>query len=124
MATNSLIVRANRDGSFDAIKVHFGHPDSLGPKLLLHFNDDAKIAELLALGQLSTLEAEIGEKHRFNDPHPGWCIAYERDRGDDPVPARHHENLEDLVQSARKQFVAHVFVWTINPETEQRGWAE
>jgi hypothetical protein len=27
MATHCLIARENRDGSFDAITVHFGHPD-------------------------------------------------------------------------------------------------
>jgi hypothetical protein len=123
VSTRSLIARQNRDGSFDAVTVHFGHPNSVGPTLVKQYGDEAKIAALLALGPLSCLEAEIGEKQDFNQPHPGWCLAFARDRGDDPVPPIHCETLADLGQRARRLFIGHVFVWTTNPQTGQKAWA-
>ncbi len=123
MSTRSLITRENRDGSFDAITVHFGHPGAVGPMLVKHYGDDAKIAALLALGPLSCLEAEIGEKHNFHQPHPGWCLAFARDRGDDPVPPIHCETLADLGERARRLFIGQVFVWTTTPQSGQKAWA-
>jgi hypothetical protein len=119
MATNCLIARENRDGSFDAIYVHFGHPGYVGGMLTRHYADGAKIARLLELGALSQLGEEIGRKQSFNQPHPDWCLAYERDRGDDPNPAIHVEALIDLVEHARRLFIGHVFVW----RWEMRVWA-
>jgi hypothetical protein len=123
VSTRSLIARENRDGSFDAITVHFGHPGAVGPMLVKHYGDDAKIAALLALGSLSYLDAEIGEKQDFNRPHPGWCLAFTRDRGDDPTPPIRCETLADLGERARRLFIGHVFVWTTNPQSGQNAWA-
>ena len=119
MSTRCLVARENRDGSFDSIYVHFGHPSRIGPLLTHHYTEDAKIAQLLALGGLSHLGEEIGQKQSFNQPNPKWCLAYERDRGDDPPPADHAESLNDLIQHARRLFIRDVFVW----RRELRAWA-
>lgn len=123
MSTRSLIARENRDCSFDAITVHFGEPGAVGPMLVRHYGDEAKITALLALGSLSYLEAEIGEKHNFHQPHPGWCLAFARDRGDAPAPPIRCETLADLGQRARRLFIGHVFVWTTDPQSGQKAWA-
>ena len=120
MATHCLIARENRDGSFDAIYVHFGHPSGIGPLLIQEYTQDTKIAQLLALGALSHLGEEIGQKRNFERNNPKWCLAYERDRGDDPEPAVHIESVPDLIQYARKRFIAYVFVW----RWELRLWAK
>jgi hypothetical protein len=119
MATNCLIARENRDGSFDAIYVHFGHPARIGPLLAHCYTAEAKIAELLALGALSHLGEEIGQKQSFNQPDPKWCLSYERDRDDDSHPAEHVETLGDLIEHARRRFIGDVFVW----RRELRVWA-
>lgn len=119
MSTRCLIVRENPDGSFDAISVHFGHPARIGPLLTRHYTDEAKIAQLLALGALSHLGEEIGKKQNFNQPNSKWCLAYERDRGDDPIPAVHIESLADLIEHGRRLFIGDVFVW----RQELRTWA-
>jgi hypothetical protein len=124
MSTRSLIVRQNRDGSFDSITVSFGHPDWIGPTLVRHYTEETKIDALLALGSLSHLDRETGEKHDFERPRSGWCVAYGRDRGEEVIGSPHSENLHDVVQRARRLFIAHVFVWTVNPETGEKAWAK
>jgi hypothetical protein len=91
--------------------------------LVKHYDDETKIASLLALGSLSCLEADIGEKQNFNQPHPGWCLAFARDRGDDPVPPIRCETLVDLGERARHLFIRHVFVRTTDPHSGRKAWA-
>jgi hypothetical protein len=124
MSTRSLIARQNRDGSFDSITVSFGNPAWVGPTLVRHYTDETKIASLLALGTLSHLDEDIGEKHDFERPRPGWCVAYRRDRGEETTGSHHSENLQDIAQRTRRMFIAHVFVWTINPQTGEKAWAK
>ena len=119
MSTRGLIARQNLDGSFDSIYVHFGHPNTVGPVLLSHYTDPDKIGALMALGSLSYLGKEIGTKHPFNKPHPDWCLAYHRDRGDPPCPAKRSENLADLAERARRLFIVHVYVW----RGRDHGWS-
>jgi hypothetical protein len=123
MATSSLIARHNRDGSFDSIQVHYGEPDRIGTILVRYYTDDVKVNALLALGSLSHLDRDIGAKHSFDRPHPGWCVAFGRDRGEANTEACRSESLSDLIQRARRLFIRNVFVWTVNPETGDKAWA-
>jgi hypothetical protein len=123
MATSSLIVRHNRNGSFDSIQVHYGEPDRVGSILMRSYMEEARVNALLALGSLSHLDREIGKKHSFDRPHPGWCVAFGRDRGEANREAHRSESLPDLVQRARHLFIRNVFVWTLNPQTGERAWA-
>jgi hypothetical protein len=50
LATRSLIARHNRDGSFDSITVTFGDPEWIGPLLLRHYMDEAKVEALIVFG--------------------------------------------------------------------------
>ncbi len=124
MATHCLIARENKDGSYDSIYVHFGHPRSVGALLTRHYTEEDKIARLLALGSLSQLGAEIGEKQDFNHPRPEWCLSFERDRGESPHPSTRCESRQDLVEQARRRFIQHVFVWTTHPATKRKAWAK
>lgn len=115
MSTRSLIARQNRDGSLDSITVTFGNPQWIGPVLTRHYTEEATVNALLVIGALSHLDAEIGAKHSFEKPYPGWCVAYGRDRGEAEKGAHRSENISDLVQRARRMFIRHVFVWALNP---------
>ncbi len=69
-------IYCHNDGYIDA-------PHGVGHVLHTHFRDRAKVEQLIALGDISSLGAEIGEKHNFNENRDGVCRAYHRDHGDD-----------------------------------------
>lgn len=84
MATRSHIGRLNLDGTVDFIYCHFdGYPNCNGRILIEHYTTIDKVNQLLELGGLSCLGAEIGEKQDFDAPKLSrdWCLAYGRDRG-------------------------------------------
>lgn len=93
MATRSRIGIENADGTFTSIYCHWdGYPNHNGRILIEHYTDEAKIRQLMALGDLSTLGTEIGEKHDFNESNKRWCTAYGRDRGEENVSSMVHED--------------------------------
>ena len=99
MGTRSLIARENQDGTVDAIYCHWdGYPTWNGRILLNHYQDRAKVDQLIELGNISILGEEIGEKHPFTDADspPGICTAYGRDRGEDDTKATRYPSKRSL----------------------------
>lgn len=91
MATNALIGKLDLsdDGvtRITYISVHYdGYPSRCLPILMGHYNTPAKVDELLALGNLSVLDINIGIKIEFNAydrrETGRQCLAYHRDRGE------------------------------------------
>ena len=87
MATRSLIGKLNSDNTVNYIYCHWdGYVEHNGFLLQEHYNTPEKVNTLLALGDLSSLGSEIGEKHEFeNRLNRDWCTAYGRDRGEKGV---------------------------------------
>lgn len=85
MGTRSRIAAKNADGTFTSIYCHRdGYPAGVGATLIDHYKDEAKVRALLALGDISSLGEEVGERHDFEDrSHPNWTTAYGRDRGEE-----------------------------------------
>lgn len=90
MGTRSAIGMRVATGQITAIYCHWdGYPAYNGKILMENYTDGNKIAELIGLGDISSLRPEIGEKHDFNDryedtdPRSNWVVAYNRDRGED-----------------------------------------
>jgi len=93
MGTRSTIAIQNEDGSVTGIYCHWdGYLSNNGQILQDHYQDEAKIRELIALGDLSSLGAEIGTKHNFDRAPDGECNAYGRDRGETGTEARTEHN--------------------------------
>jgi hypothetical protein len=92
MATRSFIGIRNTDDSVDYIYCHYdGYPSHNGVILTEHYKTIDKVKALLALGDLSILGEEIGEKQDFNDRsthNEKWCLAYGRDRGEPNTGAK------------------------------------
>ena len=86
MATRSAIAVTHGD-IVKGVYCHWdGYIDHNGRILLEHYNS-AKANNLVALGDISSLGAEIGEKHQFgvNDElvkSNNWTTFYGRDRGE------------------------------------------
>lgn len=105
MGTRARIGRINEDGTVTSIYTHWdGYPEHHAPILLGAYDTPAKLKKLFALGDLSTLGSELGEKHDFDEPlynteKKDWCKSYGRDRGE-PAPATMHSGLGEFYESA------------------------
>lgn len=98
MGTRSRIAVEQPDGTFTSIYVHWdGYPLHQAPILLDHYTDRAKAEQLMALGDLSSLGEQLGERHDFDDrSHDDWCVAYGRDRGETGTEASTSKTLDEL----------------------------
>ena len=88
MATRATIAKMEKDGSgIKAIYLHSdGYLEHAGRILDEHYRDESKVDELLAQGDVSSLNENIGEKLPFNDymlfHEKKQCRFYGRDRGE------------------------------------------
>ena len=108
MSTRSNIGIINADGSVTSIYSHSdGYPSGVGKTLREHYNTEEKVRELLSLGDLSILGAEIGEKHDFNahDFDSKWCLAYGRDRGEKGTRARKYKTVKEACEALDNEYV-------------------
>ncbi len=68
-----------------------------------HYTDESKVDALLELGNISSLNKNIGEKHDFNDHElqreNKWTVAYGRDRDESDTEARIVSDITELTQS-------------------------
>ena len=87
MATRSAIGYKDLNGKIRAVYAHWdGYPAGNGRILQENYQDLAKIEALIALGSISSLGPELGEKQDFNDrstQKDEWTLAYHRDRGEE-----------------------------------------
>ena len=85
-----------------------GYLDGVGNTLLKHY-DSARANNLVALGDMSSLRADIGEKHAFSkfDPvtniehrehNDEWCTFYGRDRGEKGVEFKVSQTTEEFME--------------------------
>ena len=104
MATRSNIGIVNEDGSVTGIYVHWdGYTENVGKLLLNHYTDFDIVCELMDLGDLSSLNENLyceDNNHSFENPAPGVCVAYGRDRGEDGVESRVFKNISKFEKFA------------------------
>jgi hypothetical protein len=115
MGTRSTIAIENADGTVSGIYCHWdGYLSHNGRILQDHYADPAKVRELIALGNISSLKEEIGEQHPFDtytlkeeekDPRwESWCNAYARDRGESEQAARTYANWTQFINEEGQQY--------------------
>ena len=88
MATRSTIAKLGKDGIIKAVYCHNdGYLEYNGKMLNEHYKDESKVDELLAHGDISSLNKNIGVKIDFMDyelrAKNEQCRFYHRDRGED-----------------------------------------
>jgi hypothetical protein len=92
----------------DRIKSIYCHSDGYleynGRVLLEHYSDSVKVNKLIAMGDVSMLGREIGEKINFNDDlsYDGnntaeQCRFYSRDRGEEGVEYKSFAGEADFI---------------------------
>ena len=95
MGTRSTIAKENADGTITSIYCHWdGYPEGVGQTLADHYTDPTKIDQLLALGDLSILDAEIGDRNDFDNRIDGICLFYGRDLHHEGTYALPHMDIE------------------------------
>ena len=104
MATRGNIGIINEDGSVTGIYVHWdGYPEHVGKLLLKYYNTTGIVYELMDLGDLSSLNKNLyceDNNHSFENPAPGVCVAYGRDRGETGVESRVFNNISKFEKFA------------------------
>ena len=113
MGTRSTIAKENADGTITSIYCHWdGYPEGVGQTLADHYTDVDKIDQLLALGDLSILGAEIGDSNDFDYDHriEGVCLFYGRDRGEDEPPMT-HSSIEEWKHVRRACGCEYGYLW-------------
>ena len=119
MATRSYIGKLNPDNTVSYIYCHHdGYPEHNGVILQEHYSTPFKVDQLLALGDLSVLGENIGEKQDFNNRVKGTCLAYHRDRGEKKDEAR----TCSYVDYTKEYFEEYVYLFTPGQGWEVRGY--
>lgn len=88
MATRSRIGLMLEDGTIKHSYIHFdGYPTGVGTNLVLFYNTEDKVKELLSFGDMSYLAPKVNPEgeHSFNNPEDGVTVFYGRDRGESNV---------------------------------------
>jgi hypothetical protein len=112
MGTRSQIGIENADGTVTGIYCHWdGYPSYNGRLLVGHYATEDRVRELIALGDISSLNEEIGEKHPFDTYHlkeaekdprwEKWTTAYGRDRGETDCGAEVYHNADYFFNNFR-----------------------
>jgi hypothetical protein len=113
MATRSSIGYLKADGSVVAIYAHWdGYPAHNGKILQEHYQAAYKIGQLVHMGDVSSLGAEIGKKQDFNDrstQKDEWCLFYGRDRGETGVDCREFESIAAWIEGLGQEYN---YLWT------------
>ena len=107
MATRATIAKLDNNG-VKAIYLHSdGYLEYAGRILDEHYRDESKLNELLAHGDVSSLNENIGEKLPFNDymlfHEKKQCRFYHRDRGEDKKEAATLGGENELVKFATEK---------------------
>ncbi len=101
MATRSTIALEYADGTVDQVYCHWdGYLDNNGKILYNHYKDPFKVQRLMDLGDISSLDTEIGDEHDFDSRGEGTTF-YGRDRGETGTGSRRFANYEAYRKEAQ-----------------------
>ena len=122
MSTRSMIAVMHGNKA-KAVYCHWdGYVAHNGAILQEHY-DSVKANKLISLGDLSSLRANIGEKHTFSEldlceadreayeaQHGESCTFYGRDRGEEGTEYTTFQSLADLLAAAEGRWGEYVYI--------------
>ncbi len=121
MATRSTIALEYADGTVDQIYCHWdGYLENNGRLLFEHYQDPFKLQQIMDLGDMSSLNEEVGTKHAFsqfegNMSGPEYdalygkmCTFYGRDRGEEGTGAKRFASFDDY--KANHQYEEYEYI--------------
>ena len=108
MSTRSLIVKQNQDETYNAIYCHNdGHPYNNGIMLVENYNTPSEVDQLLALGDLSSLNTTLDT-----------TVAYHRDMGRDYEAADYLETFDVLKKFGGECWADYIYIYNKDNEWE------
>jgi hypothetical protein len=127
MATRSAI-GIELQGEVRAVYCHWdGYvKNGVGETLLNHYDFD-KTLELISMGDLSSLGADIGSQHDFDTYNPKICTFYARDRGEFN-PTKTFKDIDDFVNNFPIGGIDYYYVlaknaqWYVKADYENGEW--
>ena len=135
MGTRSMIAIENPHSK--AVKSIYCHWDGYlqhnGSLLEKHYSNSPKVNNLIALGDLSSLRPEIGEKHEFSRldttlPEEEYerlygdmCTYYTRDRGED-APYKHFSTVKEAVAYYDGSWCEYFYLFKYDEDLESGKW--
>jgi len=136
MGTRSMIAIQNPySKDIRAIYCHWdGYLEHNGALLFKHYSASPKVNNLIALGDLSSLRAEIGVQHAFSSldvpkaeqeaydkEHGNSCTFYTRDRGED-APFQVFKNLKDAEEHYQWSDYFYCFKYSKADDYQSGEW--
>lgn len=124
MATRSRIAIIDSTGTARSIYCHWdGYPAGVGATLTNHYTEASKVDGLMKLGDLSSLGAELGERHLFSCVgtdmaldhwealYGNMCTAYGRDRGEDCVGSKTSDTFAEFLEQCDQCGAEYYYVF-------------
>lgn len=106
MATRSTIAIEKTDGTVEQVYCHWdGYLSNNGSLLMKHYTNAARLQELIDLGNLSSLAANISPTgpHTFDNPQEDVCVFYGRDRGELGIQSRLFDSFDDYNSHGQRE---------------------
>jgi hypothetical protein len=107
MATRSTIALELEDGTVKQIYSHWdGHIRGVGKLLLQHYDTPTLAAELISMGDLSSLDSTLET-----------TVFYERDRGETGVTARRYADFDSYFREGERESYNYIMregVWYVD----------
>lgn len=101
MSTSSTISILKNDGTIEQVYAHWdGYVSNNGALLLVHYQDPQKVKDLIALGNVSSLNKNVhpseGSGHDFDKAEKGVTTFYGRDRQEEDQNPIQYKNRKDF----------------------------
>tara|TARA_R110000772_G_scaffold163841_3_gene275278 strand:+ start:345 stop:812 length:468 start_codon:yes stop_codon:yes gene_type:complete len=128
MATRSNIAMKTTTGKIVSVYCHWdGYVANNGKILLENYTDIDKIEALVALGSISSLGEQIGDKQDFMDrdtQKDEWTLFYSRDRGEE-LSIQEYASIPDWIDDMEEYaYLWNGQEWLVNDhgEKDERGF--
>ena len=136
MGTRSMIAIENpHSKAVKSVYCHWdGYLEHNGSILNTHYSNSPKVNNLIALGDLSSLRPEIGEKHLFSsielpkdqrEAHEeavkDMCTFYTRDRGE-TAPYKHFGTVKEAVAYYDGSWCEYFYLFKYDDTLESGKW--
>jgi len=125
MATRSNIAYRTPEGKIRSVYCHWdGYPAHNGEMLVRYYQQARKIAQLVEMGQISSLDQDVfptpNSGHSFDSPEEGVTVFYGRDRGETMVGTQEFADIPSWIDNMEEYaYLWNGQEWLVNDHGER-----